>query len=69
METVQGPLNKAQLELLKIFSKIKTEEELLELKSVIGLYYAKKATEEADRLWDERGYTQATMDKWLEENS
>lgn len=65
METLQTPLNKAQLELLKLFSKVNNEEELMEIKALIGQYYAKKAITEADRLWDERGYTQEKMDEWL----
>ena len=65
MDTLQTPLNKAQLELLKLFSKVNNEEELMEIKRLIGQYYANKATKEADRLWDERGYTQETMDEWL----
>lgn len=69
MEAIRQPLNNAQLELLKLFSRVTNEEELVELKTIIGQYYAKKATEEANRLWDERGYTQKTMDEWMEENT
>lgn len=67
MQDLQTPLNNAQLELLKLFSKITSEEELMELKTVIGQYYANKATEEATRLWNERGYTQETMNAWMKE--
>ncbi len=44
--------NKAQMFLLELFSHIKTDEELSELKQVICDYYAKKVQEEVDRLWD-----------------
>lgn len=67
METLQTPLNKAQLELLKLFSRVKSEEELDEIRTIIGQYYANKAIAEANRLWDERGYTQQTMDDWMNE--
>lgn len=69
MDLRHQPLNKAQLELLKIFSKINSEEELQELKKLIGQYYAKKATNEANRIWEERTLTQEDMDKWLHEKS
>lgn len=69
MEVSQGTLSNAQLELLKLFSRPMSDAELVELKTLLGKYYAKKVTEETDRLWDERGYTQETMDKWLEENT
>jgi hypothetical protein len=65
METLKSPLNKAQLDILRMLGRIKTDEELAELKNLIGRYFADKATREADRIWDERGYTQETMDQWL----
>ena len=65
MEELNTPLNKAQLDLLKLFSRVKSEEELNEIKTIIGQYFANKATKEADRLWDERGFTQDTMNEWL----
>lgn len=64
-ETLQTPLNKAQLELLKLFSRVSDEKELTEIKDLIVQYYADKLTRETDRLWDERGYTQETMNEWL----
>ena len=67
METLHTPLNRAQLELLKLFSRVKSEEELNEIRTIIGQYYANKAIAEANRLWDERGYTQQTMDDWMNE--
>lgn len=69
MEVVPGKLTNAQLELLKLFSRPMTDEEVKELRTVLATHYAKKATEEIDRLWDERGYTQETMDQWLREKS
>jgi hypothetical protein len=69
METLQTPLNKAQLELLKLFSRVKSEEELNEIRTIIGQYYANKAIAEANRLWNERSYTQQTMDNWMNEST
>ncbi len=67
MEAVSAPFTNAQLEILKLFSRPMSDVELVELKTFLGKYYAKKATEEADRLWEERGYTQKTMDEWINE--
>lgn len=69
MEELKTPLNKAQLELLKLFGRISNEEELNEIKTLIGQYYAKKATDKADKLWEERSYTQETMNQWLNEKT
>lgn len=63
METLNGPLNKAQIDMLKLLSRIKTEEELLALKKVIVDFYAKRLMDRADKIWEERGYTQEDMDR------
>lgn len=63
METLQTPLNKAQLELLKIFGKIKSEEELNELKDLIVNYYAQRLMDRVDKIWEERGYTEEDMER------
>jgi len=70
METQDKPtkLTNLQLELLKIFSRELPDEELLEIKNILSAYFAEKATKEMDRLWDEKGWTQETMQQWLNEH-
>lgn len=65
MLTQDKPLTNLQLELLKIYSFDIDEEQLLEIKNLLAKYFAEKATSEADRLWDERGWTNETMEDWL----
>ncbi len=62
-------LTNLQLELLKIFSKEISEEELLDVKRMLARYFSAKTTEEADRIWDKKGLTNEDMDRWLEELS
>lgn len=69
MAELSSPLTNAQLEILKLFSTNMTEEELNELKTLIAYYYAQKAMNMADKIWDERGLTQEDMEKWLREKS
>ena len=52
MEQVTG-LNAAQMEFLQLLGRIKTEEELSELRKVVCDYYARKIDEAVDKLWDE----------------
>jgi hypothetical protein len=59
------PLTNLQLELLKIYSFDIDDAQLLEIKKLLAKYFAEKATAEADRLWDERGWTNETMREWL----
>ena len=67
METLSS-LNKAQLQILKLLSNIKTEEETKELSQVISNFYAKKATEEIDRLWESGQWNEEKNDQILKEH-
>ena len=55
--------NPAQVYLLHMFERIKTEEELLEIKKVISDYFAKKMDAHLDRLWDEGILDQKRLDE------
>jgi len=59
------PLTNLQLELLKIYSFNISDEQLSEIRQILTQYFADKATEEMDKLWDENGWTNETMDEWL----
>lgn len=61
------PLSNVQKELLKLYSQNLSPEELKELKTVLGKYFSYKATKEADKIWDNKKYSNETMDSWLNE--
>lgn len=61
------PLSNVQEELLKLYSTNLSPEELEELKTVLGKYYALKATKEADKIWDHKKYSDEIIDEWLNE--
>ncbi|MCF8355001.1 MAG: hypothetical protein K9H48_11155 [Melioribacteraceae bacterium] len=61
------PLSNVQEELLKLYSQNLSPEELKELKTVLGKYFSHKATKEADKIWDNKKYSNETMDSWLNE--
>ena len=63
MKNVESPLNKTQLEILNMFSRELTEEELIEVKRIFVKYLSKKARSLADQVWEEKGWTQADMDR------
>ncbi len=46
-------LNEAQLELLRMMAAFNTPEALKDIKQAISDYFAQKADEEIERLWDE----------------
>ena len=65
MSVIDKPLTNLQLELLKLYSFDLSEEQLLEVKRLLANYFADKATDEMDKLWEEKGWTDETMDEWL----
>ncbi len=48
------PLSNVQLELLKLYTRNIAEEDLKAIKDLIAQFFAKKATELADKTWDEK---------------
>ena len=45
-------LNDAQLGILRLLGRMKNVEQVNELRQIISNYYAVKATDEMDRLWE-----------------
>jgi hypothetical protein len=62
------PLSNIQQELLKLYSSDIADSDLLHIKQYLAKYFAFKAIGEADRIWDEKGYTNETMNQWLNED-
>jgi hypothetical protein len=60
-------LSNLQQELLKLYSSNVSEADLLHIKRYLAKYFAFKAIGEADEIWDKKGYTNETMDNWLNE--
>ena len=65
MQEIQQPLTNVQLELLKTFAHNLNEEELLQLRKLLAAFFAQRAIEAANRAWDEKGWTDADVDRLL----
>ena len=64
MNSVQPTVfNPAQLYLLDLFSRIKSDEELNDIKQLVADYYAKKLDEHLEKLWDEGILDQKRLDE------
>ncbi|HRO43822.1 MAG TPA: hypothetical protein PL009_13375 [Flavipsychrobacter sp.] len=61
-------LSNLQQELLKLFSSDIDEKDLLHIKTYLGNYFAQKAIQEADKIWDKNTYSNDTMKQWLNED-
>jgi hypothetical protein len=60
-------LSNVQQEILKLYATELAENELYELKMQLARYYAQKAIQAADKIWDEKDYSMEEMDNWLNE--
>lgn len=66
--SVARPLSNILQEFLKLYASGIKETDLLPVKKYLASYFADKAIEEADKIWDEKGYTNNTMNQWLNED-
>jgi hypothetical protein len=67
METAQK-LTNVQIELLKLFQYDLPEKQLIEIKNILAKYFAQSATAEMDKLWEEKGWDNDTMNEWANEH-
>ena len=63
-----APLNNTQLEILKLFEKEQSEEDLKEIKSLLVTYLADKVTRTADKAFDEKAFTTSIFEQWKKEH-
>ena len=61
-------LNAAQIEVLKILEFAQTDTDLKRLKEVLIQYLFERSVALADQAWEERGYTNETVEEWRNEN-
>jgi hypothetical protein len=62
-------LTNLQVELLRLFAHPLSDVQLLDIKALLSNYFEKTASDEMDRLWDENGWTNETMDEWANEHN
>ena len=62
------PLTNLQVEILKLFKVNQSEEELIEIRDMLANYFLQKATENADKVWIEKGYNEETIQALLNDD-
>jgi hypothetical protein len=62
-------MSNLQLELLRLYGNGVSEEALREVKNVLAKYFADRATDEMDNVWDEKGLTGQNMIDWTNEHN
>ncbi|WP_080058817.1 hypothetical protein [Spirosoma aerolatum] len=62
---LQTPLTEPQLELLKMFSHKVGDADWVAIKRMIVQFFAQKAIEGADQVWDEKGWNDEKVEELL----
>jgi hypothetical protein len=68
MQTVAQPYNRfspLQLELLKIYSFTPSEEELLQIKQLLAIFFAQRLSNLVNQAIATQGITEQDLDNWL----
>jgi len=61
-------LTNLQMEILELYNTHLNEQDLNELKLLLAHFYANKAIQQADKIWDERQLSSTNMEQWLSES-
>jgi hypothetical protein len=67
MSVLHAPLSNLQLELIKLFRYELPDAQLLEIRRMLARYFAQKVTDEMSQIWDERGWSEETIEGWKNE--
>ncbi len=65
----QSSLTNLQLEILKLFSFNLSEDELLEIRSVLSRHFANRLSRRVGIIWEDKGLTRNDMDSWLNDEN
>ena len=68
MQAIQQPFSNLQLELLKLYTRKVSEQDLLEIRKFLAQYFANKAMDLADKVWEEKGWTDADAERMTSEH-
>ena len=68
MQAFKNSLSNVQVELLKLYSNDVKDEQLEEIKLLLGKYFAQKATEAMDEVWTEKNLSEQDMTNWTNEH-
>ncbi len=65
MNNISQPLSNVQLEILKAFSYNLSPSELQEFRDMLAKYFAERAIQFANKVWDEKGWHDKDVDRML----
>ena len=67
--TIQAkPFTPFQIEMLELVSRASSDVEMQDIRRMLGQYFAKRAEDAIDRLWDDGVLNDNVMEKWKSEH-
>lgn len=67
--TTAGKLTNLQQELLKLYAQQVSENDLQNIRVLLGQYFANRLTTLADEAWGQQGWSEQTMHDWLNDET
>jgi len=62
------PFTPFQIEMLELVSRVSSEVEMQDIRRMLGQYFAKRAEDAIDRLWDDGMLNDNVMEEWKSEH-
>lgn len=62
------PFTPFQIEMLELVSRVTSEAEMQDIRRMLGQYFAKRAEDAIDRLWDEGVLNDSVIEEWKSEH-
>ena len=62
------PFSPFQIEMLELASRVSSEVEMQDIRRLLGQYFAKRADDAIERLWDEGVLNDSVMEEWKSEH-
>lgn len=61
-------LTQFQIQMLELVSHVQSQQEMDDIRRILAQYFAKKAEEEIDRLWDDGVINDNVIESWKNEH-
>ena len=62
------PFTPFQIEMLELVAKVNSESEMRDIRRMLGQYFAKRAEDAIDKLWDEGIINDGVIEEWKNEH-
>ena len=62
------PFSPFQIEMLELASRVSSEVEMQDIRRLLGQYFAKRAEDAIERLWDDGVLNDSVMEEWKSEH-